>query len=65
MGISIEDRPNLFVPYFKSKDKMKNGYETHGLGLSISKRIAKGLGGDLTYSDEMMEGSIFILTLRL
>lgn len=59
------DRINLFEPYFKTKDAKKKGYESHGLGLSISKRIAKGLGGDLIFSEEVMEGSLFILTLKL
>lgn len=47
IGISLEDRANLFLPYFKSKDEKKKGFISHGLGLSISKKIAKGLGGDL------------------
>lgn len=47
IGISLEDRANLFSPYFKSKDEKKKGFISHGLGLSISKKIAKGLGGDL------------------
>jgi hypothetical protein len=35
------------------------------LGLSVSKRLAQCLGGDLTLSEERKEGCEFVLELRL
>jgi signal transduction histidine kinase len=63
IGISLEDRANLFEPYYKSKDQRKKGFESHGLGLSISKRIAKGLGGNLYLSNDVIDGCVFCLAL--
>lgn len=58
IGLSDKDRNRLFKPYFKSlsirnNEKNKN---SHGLGLSISKRIAQGLNGDLYLSEEYKSG---------
>lgn len=47
IGITNQDRENLFIPYLKSTDERKKSFESHGLGLSISRKIARGLGGDL------------------
>jgi len=50
IGISEKDRKHLFEPFFKTNDENSKriNHSSHGLGLSICKRIAKGLGGDLT-----------------
>ena len=37
-------------------------FQSHGLGLNICKRIAKGLGGDLVLNEEIVRGCEFILT---
>lgn len=65
MGISEEDRKNLFQPFFKSKDKksQKKNTQSNGLGLNICKRIAEKMGGDLTCTGGLNRGSEFVLTL--
>jgi len=67
IGISEEDKLYLFKPFFKTKDKksFEMNKESHGLGLSICKRIAKGLGGDLILNEELSKGCEFIMTLIL
>jgi two-component system sensor histidine kinase BarA len=65
IGISMEDRPNLFKPYFKTKDAKSRSInkESHGLGLNICKKIAKNLGGDLNLNEHYNQGAQFILNL--
>jgi signal transduction histidine kinase len=55
-GVAIELRANLFEPYRTSSPG------GHGLGLALSRRIARALGGDLTYQP-LSAGSRFILTI--
>lgn len=53
IGISAEDRKNLFKPFFKTSDSDSKLINTcsHGLGLNICKRIAIRLGGDLVLNE--------------
>jgi signal transduction histidine kinase len=55
----MEDRPNLFKPYFKTKDDKSRSInkESHGLGLNICKKIAINLGGDLVLNEHYNQGA--------
>jgi signal transduction histidine kinase len=57
-GISPEIIHNIFNPFFTTKTRGT------GLGLAVSKRIAKEHGGDLTVKSTPGEGSTFILELQ-
>jgi signal transduction histidine kinase len=57
-GISPEIIHNIFNPFFTTKTRGT------GLGLAVSKRIAKEHGGDLTVKSIPGEGSTFILELQ-
>jgi signal transduction histidine kinase len=63
LGIRPEDQSELFTPFFRSADVRRRGIDGFGLGLSIAKRLATVLGGDLTVSTELGRGSCFNLTL--
>ena len=52
-GIATENRDKLFKPFFSTKK------EGHGLGLSISFRLVKSLGGMLSYTPRDSDGSTF------
>jgi two-component system CheB/CheR fusion protein len=56
-GIPDDIKNNLFQPLFTTKSKGQ------GFGLAVSKRLAKAMGGDITFESEKGNGSIF--TLRL
>jgi signal transduction histidine kinase len=56
-GISPEIIQNIFNPFFTTKTRGT------GLGLAVSKRIAKEHGGDLTVKSSPGEGSTFTLVL--
>jgi len=59
-GIAKEIVPRLFETFFTTKQDFSNG-----LGLPISKEIAKRNGGDLTYQEtNNAKGATFKLTLR-
>lgn len=62
-GISAEDIPQLFDPFFRSNEARRRGIDGTGLGLAIAKRIATTLGGSLECQSELGRGSRF--TLRL
>lgn len=52
MGMSEDDLKKIFTPFYRTKDeqsheKNKTG---HGLGLSICKRIAEKLNGNIKVS---------------
>jgi len=63
IGIKAEDLTLLFQPFSQLEDSLRKRHEGTGLGLSLSKRLAVLLGGDLTVVSEYGKGSTF--TLRI
>jgi signal transduction histidine kinase len=57
-GIPTEHRARIFEPF----EQMK-GSEGTGLGLSVSRRLARLLGGDLAVESELGSGATFVLQL--
>jgi signal transduction histidine kinase len=58
IGIAKKDRENLFKPYYRASD-VKNremNPQSHGIGLSVCKKIAKSLGGDLILNKNTLMG---------
>ena len=58
-GIDNHMRDKIFEQFFKI-DHFKQGM---GLGLTVSKKIAQKLGGDLELDESYTDGSRFVLTL--
>jgi signal transduction histidine kinase len=58
-GIPPELREKIFVPFFTTK----KGREGTGLGLSVSQRIVKDLGGEIRVASALGEGSTFTVVL--
>jgi signal transduction histidine kinase len=56
-GILDDIKPNIFQPLFTTKSKGQ------GFGLAVSKRLAKAMGGDLTFESEIGKGAKFTLKL--
>ena len=56
-GIPDDVKPNLFQPLFTTKSKGQ------GFGLAVSKRLAKAMGGDVTFESEKGNGSKFTVKL--
>jgi signal transduction histidine kinase len=60
-GIPLIDREHLFEPYFHGAATIGQPASI-GLGLTVSRQLARLMGGDLVYSQET-RGSLFELTL--
>lgn len=61
-GIAPAYRDRIFDEFFRIPSTDSN-VPGSGLGLAISRRIARLLGGDITFSDAPEHGSIFTLVL--
>lgn len=60
-GITPEDQPRIFEEFTRLGSTRRGA----GLGLAISRSVARMLGGDLTIESEVGRGSIFTLWLPL
>ena len=61
IGISHQDRPRLFQPFTQLDSSLTRRHGGTGLGLYISMRLAKLLGGRIEVSSVRGEGSTFTL----
>jgi len=63
IGIDPAQIAILFEPFAQADSSTTRRYGGTGLGLTISKRLARLLGGDITVTSTPGQGSIFRLTL--
>ena len=58
-GISAANQTKLFKPF----PQISNRQDSTGLGLALSRKLARLLGGDITVTSELDQGSCFILSI--
>jgi signal transduction histidine kinase len=63
VGIAPEKLGLIFEPFMQVDSKYTRKRDGVGLGLAISRDLARGMDGDLTVASRLDEGSTF--TLRL
>ncbi len=64
IGIPVENRDMLFQPFSQGDASVARKFGGTGLGLALSRHIAKALGGDLSLkSSEVGKGSCFQLVI--
>jgi len=63
IGIAPDKLATIFEPFVQVDQRLTRPREGVGLGLAISRDLARGMGGDLTVESSPGRGSIF--TLRL
>jgi signal transduction histidine kinase/DNA-binding response OmpR family regulator len=64
IGMTPEQVQRLFQPFNQADDSMTRKYGGTGLGLTISKRLAKLLGGDITVQTLHNVGSTFSVVIN-
>ncbi len=63
IGISPEALPRIFEEFEQAESTIRQQYGGTGLGLPISRSLARLLGGDLTAASTLGTGSTFTLTI--
>jgi len=64
-GLSATDRRRLFRPFSKSDREAALSAPGVGLGLALSRRLARAQGGDLRVDDTVATGAAFVVELPL
>ena len=62
-GIPSECTERIFERFYRVDDSLTRREGGSGLGLPIARALARGMGGDVTYSPRPGGGSVFTLTL--
>lgn len=65
IGIPQDELDKIFAMYYQVKDSHGGKPATDaGIGLAVSRRLAKNMGGDITVTSEQGKGSTFTLTIH-
>ena len=66
LGISAEQRAKIFSPFCQGDLSIRKAYGGTGLGLTLSRNLAKMLGGNVVYCDSPQAlGSIFRIEIKI
>jgi signal transduction histidine kinase len=64
LGVSPQQALRLFKPFSQADASMTRKFGGTGLGLVLSRRLARGLGGDVVLTSSVLgEGSTFMVTI--
>jgi PAS domain S-box-containing protein len=63
IGIPADKLEAIFEPFVQLGRSLTSGHEGTGLGLPISRNLARTMGGDLTVKSKLGEGATFTVTL--
>jgi PAS domain S-box-containing protein len=63
IGIPAEKLEEIFEPFVQLGRSLTTGHEGLGVGLAISRDLARGMGGDLTVRSTVGAGSVFTVEL--
>ncbi len=61
-GMSKAFQENIFDAFAQERDTVSKGDEGVGLGLSICHRLAKLMGGEVSFHSEVGKGSVFVFS---
>jgi signal transduction histidine kinase len=64
IGIEADVLPLVFEEFYQVRNDLTRRHGGSGLGLAISQRLARLMGGDITTSSTLGEGSTFTIWLR-
>ena len=63
IGMSMEQMDKLFQPFVQADSATTRKYGGTGLGLVISRRLCRMMGGDVTLQSELGKGSCFTVSV--
>ena len=63
IGMSSEQQARLFQPFIQADPSIRQQFGGTGLGLTITRRLAQLLGGDVSVESKLGAGSTFTLTI--
>jgi PAS domain S-box-containing protein len=64
MGISEDELEAIFEPFVQQKGQTQKAFGGTGLGLTISRRMAGAMGGEISVKSKLNEGSEFTLLFK-
>jgi signal transduction histidine kinase len=65
VGISADNIEDVFEPFWQAEQTATRRTGGTGLGLSVTRKLARLLGGDVTVASRVGSGSTFLLTLPM
>ncbi|HST07184.1 MAG TPA: HAMP domain-containing sensor histidine kinase [Gemmatimonadaceae bacterium] len=65
VGIAAENFDDIFEPFWQAEQTATRKTGGTGLGLSVTRKLARLLGGDVTVASRIGAGSTFVLTLPM
>jgi signal transduction histidine kinase len=65
VGIAAENIEYVFEPFWQAEQTATRKTSGTGLGLSVTRKLARLLGGDVTVASRMGAGTTFLLTLPM
>jgi len=63
IGLTVAQQKKLFEPFTQADTSVNRSYGGTGLGLTISRRLAALLGGEVTVNSQRGKGSTFTLSI--
>ena len=65
IGIGVDKLDQIFQEFSQAENSTTRQFGGTGLGLTISRRLARAMGGDITAESVVGVGSVFTIKLRL
>jgi CheY-like chemotaxis protein len=65
IGMGTQQQSQLFRPFQQGDGSITRRFGGTGLGLVITQRLVQLMGGEITVSSQLGEGSVFSVTIRL
>jgi signal transduction histidine kinase len=65
VGIAADNIDDVFQPFWQAEQTATRKTGGTGLGLSVTRRLARLLGGDVSVASRVGSGSTFLLSLPM